>query len=152
MKQKRTRDLTEKTENSSKRNAPAHRENVLCPKAPTENASGRERREADVGVPHVRFKSSPAPEGCGGHRRRTTASQGDRSVPRVSACPSTSVGGGLGRRRAPRRWRSQLRRMVVRARLILSDGSCNLQIRARVSEVDALGGYWHGLRGGGART
>ena len=30
MKQKRSRDLTEKTENGSKRNAPAHRENVLA--------------------------------------------------------------------------------------------------------------------------
>ena len=50
MKQKRTRDLTEKTENGSNRNAPAHRENVLCPKAPTENASGVKEEMLTWGV------------------------------------------------------------------------------------------------------
>ena len=39
MKQKRSRDLTEKTENGSERNAPAQRENALYPKAPSENGS-----------------------------------------------------------------------------------------------------------------
>ena len=39
MKQKRTRDLTEKTENDSERNAPAQREDAFCPKAPSENGS-----------------------------------------------------------------------------------------------------------------
>ena len=45
MKQKRSRDLTEKTKNGSERNAPAQRENVFCPKAPTENGSrGKKKR------------------------------------------------------------------------------------------------------------
>ena len=105
-----------------------------------------------MGVPHVRFKSSPAPEGCGGRRRRTTASQGDRSVPRGSVCSSTSVGGGLGRRRAPRRWRHFLRRTVARAMVENSGGCCKLQIEARVRRVDVLGSYRQVLRGRGART
>ena len=50
MKQKRTRDLTEKTENGSKRNAQAHRENVLCPKAPTENGSGKIKQRLTRGA------------------------------------------------------------------------------------------------------
>ena len=54
MKQKRSKGLTEKTENGSKRNAQAHRENVLCPKAPTENDSGKEKRGWG---PHVRFEN-----------------------------------------------------------------------------------------------
>ena len=33
-----------------------------------------------------------------------------------------------------------------------SGGCCKLQIDARVKEVDALGDYWHELRGRGART
>ena len=33
-----------------------------------------------------------------------------------------------------------------------SGGCCKLQIDARVREVDALGDYWHELRGRGART
>jgi hypothetical protein len=39
MKQKRSRDLFEKTENGSERNAPAQRENAFCPKALSENIS-----------------------------------------------------------------------------------------------------------------
>ena len=39
MKQKISRDLTEKIENGSERNAPAQRENAFCPKAPSENGS-----------------------------------------------------------------------------------------------------------------
>ena len=50
MKQKLPRGLTEKTEKGSNRNAQAHRENVLCPKAPTENVSCGKRIEADRGV------------------------------------------------------------------------------------------------------
>ena len=50
MKQKSNRDLTEKTENGSNRNAPAHRENVLCPKVPTENASGVKEERLTWGV------------------------------------------------------------------------------------------------------
>ena len=72
MKQKRTRDLFEKPENASVRNTLAQRENTLCPKALSENGSKGKRRDADGGVPPVRFKiqpSSPAPEGCGGRRR-----------------------------------------------------------------------------------
>ena len=72
MTQKRSRDLTEKTENGSERNAPAQKENAFCPKVPSENGS-REIEERLTGGPHVRFKngqrSSPAPEGCGGRRR-----------------------------------------------------------------------------------
>ena len=44
MKQKRSRDLTEKTENASERNAPAQKGKRICPKAPTENVS-RERKK-----------------------------------------------------------------------------------------------------------
>ena len=137
MKQKRTRDLTEKTENGSKRNAPAHRENVLARRRQQKAIRGRERREADVGVPHVRFKSSPAPKGCGGRRRRTTAGQGDRSVPRSSVCSSALVGGGLGRQRAPRRRRHFLWRTAARAMVENSGGCCKLRIEARVRRVDA---------------
>ena len=50
MKQKSSRGLTEKTENGSNRNTPAHRENVLCPKAPTENASGVKEERLTWGV------------------------------------------------------------------------------------------------------
>ena len=56
MKQRSSRDLTEKTENGSNRNAPAHRENILCPKAPTENASGVKEERLTWGAPHVRFE------------------------------------------------------------------------------------------------
>ena len=57
MKQKRSRDLFEKTENGSVRNTPAQRENTFCPKALSENGSKGKRREADGGVPPVRFKT-----------------------------------------------------------------------------------------------
>ena len=57
MKQKRTRDLFEKPENGSVGNAPAQRENTFCPKALPENGSKGEKREADGGVPPVRFKT-----------------------------------------------------------------------------------------------
>ena len=50
MKQKSNRDLTEKTENGSNRNAPTHKDNVLCPKAPTENASGVKEERLTWGV------------------------------------------------------------------------------------------------------
>ena len=50
MKQKSSRGLTEKTEKASNRNAQAHRENVLCPKAPTENASGEKEERLTWGV------------------------------------------------------------------------------------------------------
>ena len=67
MKQKRTRDLFEKPENGSVGNAPAQRENTFCPKALPENGSKGEKREADGGVPPVRFKTS------NGARRRPKA-------------------------------------------------------------------------------
>ena len=50
MKQKSFRGLTEKTENGSNRNAPARRENVLCLKAPIENASGVKEERLTWGV------------------------------------------------------------------------------------------------------
>ena len=50
MKQKSSRGLTEKTENGSNRNAQAHRENVLCPKAPTENGSRGKKERLMWGV------------------------------------------------------------------------------------------------------
>ena len=49
MKQKSSRGLTEKTENGSNRNAPAHRENVLCPKAAVV-AGVEPRRVREIGV------------------------------------------------------------------------------------------------------
>ena len=52
MKQKRSRDLTEKTENGSERNAPAQRENALCPKALSENGS-RVKEERLMGGVHT---------------------------------------------------------------------------------------------------
>ena len=67
MKQKRSRDLFEKTENGSVRNTSAQRENTFCPKALSENGSKGKRREADGGVPPVRFKT---PNGA---RRRPKA-------------------------------------------------------------------------------
>ena len=57
MKQKRSRDLTKKTENGSERNAPAQRENAFCPKALPENGSRGKKREVDGGVPPVRIKT-----------------------------------------------------------------------------------------------
>ena len=49
MKQKRTRDLSEKPENGSVRNTSAQKENTFCPKAFSENGSKWNRREADGG-------------------------------------------------------------------------------------------------------
>ena len=98
------------------------------------------------------LKSLPAPEDCGGRRRRTTARQGDRRVPRGSACPSASVGGGLGRRRAPRRRRHFLRRTAARVMVENSGGCCKLRIEARVRRRDALESYWQEMGGRGART
>ena len=98
------------------------------------------------------LKSSTAPEDCGGRRRRTTASQGDRSVPRASACHSASVGGGLERRRAPRRRRHFLRRAAARVMVENSGGCCKLRIEARVRRRDALESYWQEMGGRSART
>ena len=50
MKQKRTRDLTEKTENGSEEKAPVQRENVFARRRQQKTVRGRERREADGGV------------------------------------------------------------------------------------------------------
>ena len=50
MKQKRSRDLTEKTENGSERNAPAQRENAFRSKALSENGS-KEKGERLTGGP-----------------------------------------------------------------------------------------------------
>ena len=47
MKQKRTRDLTEKTEIGSERNAPARRESVFARRRQQKTVRGGERREAD---------------------------------------------------------------------------------------------------------
>ena len=55
MKQKRSRGLFENAENASVRNTSAQKENTFCPKAPSENVR-RKEREADWGVPPVRFK------------------------------------------------------------------------------------------------
>ena len=52
MKQKRSRDLFEKTENGSERNAPAQRENLFCPKALSENGS-RVKEERLTGGGHT---------------------------------------------------------------------------------------------------
>ena len=68
MKQKRSRDLTEKTENGSERNAPAQRETHLPEGANRKRFEG-EKEERLTGGPPIRFKTSPAPEGCGGRRR-----------------------------------------------------------------------------------
>ena len=56
MKQKSSRVLTEKTENTSVGNAQAQRRKRICPKAPTENGSEENRIEADRRGPPVRFK------------------------------------------------------------------------------------------------
>ena len=67
MKQKRTRDLFEKPENGSERNAPAQRESAFARRRHQKTVRGGERREADGGVPPVRFKNSK------GARRRPKA-------------------------------------------------------------------------------
>ena len=79
MKQKSSRGLTEKTENASERNAPAKKGKRILPEGANRKrfASGN-RREADRGSHMSGLKTSPAPEDCGGRRRRTTASQEDR--------------------------------------------------------------------------
>ena len=49
MKQKRSRDLFEKTENGSEKKAPAQRENAFCPKALPENVSTERAERLTVG-------------------------------------------------------------------------------------------------------
>ena len=75
MKQKSSRVLTEKTENGSIGNVQAQRRKRILPEGANRKrfASGN-RREADRGSHMSGLKSSPAPEDCGGRRRRTTAS------------------------------------------------------------------------------
>ena len=142
MKQKRTRDLTKKTENGSEMNAPAQRENAFCPKALPENDSKERAERLTVGSHpsgsnvQTGRQSSPAPESRGGRRRRSTARQGDRRVPPCSGHHSASVGGGGGRRRAPRRRRPLLRRTVVRAVVGLVGESCCGQIGVGVSLLE----------------
>ena len=53
MKQKRSRDLFEKTENGSERNAPAQREDAFCPKVPSENGSRGKIEERLTGGSHT---------------------------------------------------------------------------------------------------
>ena len=107
-------------------------------KAFSENASFRKDREADSGsrLSGLNIRTgrqiSPVPERRGGRRWRSTARQGDRRVPMGSRCPSASVGGGLGRRRAPRRRRPLLWRTVVRVVVDLSEEGCRRQIETRV--------------------
>ena len=55
--------------------------------------------------------------------------------------PSAPVGGGVGCRRAPRRWRPQLRQTVVRVLVDLAGEGCKGRIGARVRALDALEGY-----------
>ena len=50
------------------------------------------------------------------------------------------MGGGVGRRRAPRRWRPPLRQTVVRAVMDLAEEGCKGRIGARVSALGALEG------------
>ena len=54
---------------------------------------------------------------------------------------SAPVGGGVGRRQAPRRRRPQLQRTVVRALLDLVGESYGGGIEARVRVLGALEGY-----------
>ena len=61
-------------------------------------------------------------------------------VPTGSLGPSAPVGGGVGRRRAPRRRRSQLRRTVVRALMDLVGESYGGGIEARVRVLGAQEG------------
>ena len=74
MKQKSSRVLTEKTKNASAGNAQAQRRRCILPEAPTENGSRIKEQRLTRGVHMSGLKSSPAPEDCGGRRRRTTAS------------------------------------------------------------------------------
>ena len=62
------------------------------------------------------------------------------------------MGGGVGRRGAPRRRRSQLRRMVVRAWMELVGESCEDQIEEGVSLLVARGGNGRGLGAGDGLT
>ena len=79
MKQKRTRDLTEKTENDSERNAPAQREDAFCPKAPSENGS-REIAERLTGGVHTSGSKT-----ANGARRRPKAAVVDRKSTRLNS-------------------------------------------------------------------
>ena len=95
MKQKRTRDLFEKPKNGSVRNTSAQEENTFCPKALSENGSKGKRREADGGVPPVRFKT---PNGA---RRRPKAAV----VAGVEPRRGREIGGYLQVQGVlPRRW------------------------------------------------
>ena len=73
-------------------------------------------------------------------------------VPMDSLGPSAPVGGGLGRRRAPRQRQPLLWQTAVRVVMGLVEEGCKLQIGAWVRCACALGGDWHVLGGGGGLT
>ena len=62
MKQKSSRVLTEKTENALAGNAQAQRENVFCPKAPTENGSGKIKQRLTRGARMSGLKARRRPK------------------------------------------------------------------------------------------
>ena len=86
MKQKSSRVLTEKTENSSVGNAQAQRRKRICPKAPTENVSREKRIEADGGGPHVRFEKL-----AGARRLRWTPASNHGELGETEGTKSFSV-------------------------------------------------------------
>ena len=146
MKQKTSRGSLIKTENVPVLNTPAQRGKRILPEGASRKRFNREGREADGGVPLVRFKlsnggkrSSSAPESRGGRRRRSTARQGDRRVPPCSGRHSASVGGGGGRRRVPRRRRALLRRTAARVVEGLVGEGCRDQIEEGVRLLVARG-------------
>ena len=91
MKQKSSRGLTEKTENGSNRNAPAHRENVLFPKAPTENASGVKEERLTWGVHMSGLKNL-----AGARRLRWSPASNHGESGRSECTKSISVSIGIG--------------------------------------------------------
>ena len=86
MKQKSSRVLTKKTENASAGNAQAQGENVFCPKAPTENGSRKNRTEADMRDPHVRFEKL-----AGARRLRWTPASNHGELGETEGTKSFSV-------------------------------------------------------------
>ena len=56
MKQKRNRDLTEKTENASVGNAQAQRRKRILPEGANRKWFANKRTEVDTRGPHVRFE------------------------------------------------------------------------------------------------
>ena len=137
MKQKRTRDLTEKTENGSKRNAPAHRENILARRRQRKTLRGEKEERLTWGshMSGLNPRRRPKAAVVAGVEPRRVREIGvyqeyQRVLPRWWVVDlgvgEHHVDGDTfsGGRRLGRWWRTPV-------------GCCKLRIEARVKRVDA---------------